>query len=71
MSYNVVVFNKTNGNFRCYSEDDWAEAMLEWREELMCGPDFVAYSKLTLTDAEVFAQTFGTSHYFTKLASHI
>jgi hypothetical protein len=70
MSYNVVVFNKTNGNFRCYSEDDWAEAISDWRKELLCGLDFEEEVE-AFSEEEVFAQTFGTSHYFTKLASHI
>ena len=71
MSYNVVVFNKNNGNFRCYSEDDWAEAIAEWRKELLCGLDYADAFVEEFSEEEVFAQTFGTSHYFTKLASHI
>ena len=69
MSYNVVVFNKNNGDFRCYSEDAWAEAISEWRKELLCGLDYAFVEEFS--EEEVFARNFGTSHYFTKLASHI
>ena len=70
MGYEVIVMNRNTQSYDSYSEEAWAEAVSDWRKELLCGQDFEEYVE-ALSDAEVFFEMFGTRVYFRKIVKRI